>query len=273
MKISQFCLRLKSFFTCSFLYSDPDTEIYSFKPLNSDKSLLRDILYILPDSLSPDTGSTSTVNLLMYSQDEGAISEAREHFPHGNIICIKSQSGDGITSLFDIVSDIFLQENRFASQVNHLSHVSGTNRGMQALIDEASRMLDAPIIVIDTSYRLMVMSTGDIESDDAQLEEQRNIGTLTEQNLMRMRRDRIFEYIRKKPDRMLYCIAPDSAHWWMNMLVYVHGIEVAEIGIMENSRKFTEYDIELMKHLRYLLSLEIQRGHAFGANFGVAHGV
>lgn len=272
MKVSQFCLKLKVYYSCSFLYHDADAEIYSFMPAERQTVYIRDVLYVTasPERLPTWEGG---INLLLCSDREEALSEVRTKCPAANVIRIEKQSGDDLAPLFVIISEIFLQENRFASQINHLSHISSSSRGMQALIDEASRMLDAPIIVIDTSYRLMVMSTGNIEGDDAQLEEQRNIGTLTEQNLMRMRRDRIFEYIRKKPDRMLYCIAPDSAHWWMNMLVYVHGIEVAEIGIMENSRKFTEYDIELMKHLRYLLSMEIQRGQAFGANFGVAHGL
>lgn len=77
--------------------------------------------------------------------------------------------------------------------------------------------------------------------------------------------------MRKSPDRMNYGKAPGAHHWWINMLVYVHGVEVAEVGIMEDRRKFSSYDFELVKYLRHLISLEIQRGHSFGENYSVAH--
>ena len=271
MRISQFCLTLKSYYTCDFLYADPERETYTFKPFPEEDSFEQNVLYVCTEQTSCNPCSAA-FSLLLYAEDAlDRLSLLRQDFPHANIICVQKKKEDPLSSFYDTASDIFLAENRFTSQVNHLSQISSSSRGLQALIDEASQILDAPIVVIDTSYRLLAMSNTELLEDEAHLEEQRRIGALTERNLSRMRRDRIFELIRRQPDRMVYGIAPDAHHWWTNMLVYVHGVEVAEVGIMENRRKFTDYDFELMKHLRYLISLEIQRGHFFGENYSVAH--
>lgn len=154
-----------------------------------------------------------------------------------------------------------------------MSQIFSSGRGIQPLINEAARILEAYIVVIDSSYQMLSMSEPPETDDAANLEEQRRIGALTEKTLYRLRRDNVFDLIRRKADRMYYSFEPDAQLWWVNMLVYVYGIEVAEIGIMEKGRKFNEYDFELMKHLRHLVSLELQRGQYFGESFGFAHSI
>lgn len=272
MKISQFCLRLKNHFSCEFMYCDPDQELYTFKPVANMAVFDKNTLYISscphPELAIPEV----PVNMLIYA--EGifqSLSSLREYYPFANVICVDRGPHSSMDFLYDMVSDIFLDENRYTSAVNRLSHIFSSNGGMQALIDDASRFLDGPIVVIDSSYQLLATSCQDLLVDETGLEEQKRIGTLTQRNLERLRRDKIFELIRKNPERMFFSKAPDAQHWWMNMLVYVHGIEVAEVGIMEYRRKFSAYDMELMAYLRHLISLEIQRGNFFSKNYSVAH--
>ncbi len=269
MKISQFCVSLSEYFSCEILYADPGQDIYSFKSL-FNKNAESGILYVAENSAPALESPRASLNLLFFLEELPYMDELRARFPQANLILIKKTESISRDALYDVISDIFLADNRFIARVNRLSQISGSGRGLQALIDEAALLLESPIIIIDTSYRLIAMSDSIQAEDEHQLAEQRRIGMLTENNLLRMRRDNIFERIRRQPDRMLYGIAPDAHHWWMNMLVYVNGIEAAEMGIMENRRKFTDYDFELMQHLRSLISAEMRQGHSFGAGYGAA---
>lgn len=272
MKISQFCLMIQSSYPCEFAYADPEREIYTFKPIPADGHFESGVLYISSEPSSRTDPIDASFDLLAYGPDTpGKLSQLKSAFPNANIIRVRQREDVPLSGLYGAVSDIFLAENKFAASINHLSRISGSNRGMQALIDEASRILEAPIVVMDSSYSLLAMSNRELQDDETNLAEQRRIGTITQRNLERMRRDHIYERIRKSSDRMYFSKASDAHHWWMNMLIYVHGVEVAEVGIMEDRRKFGDYDFELMKHLRHLIALEIQRGHSFGKNYSVAH--
>ena len=50
-----------------------------------------------------------------------------------------------ISSLYDVVCDIFLAESRYASQSSRLSQIISSGRGIQPLINEAARILEAYI--------------------------------------------------------------------------------------------------------------------------------
>ena len=272
MKITHLCLSLKQYYACDFLYADQEQEIYTCNLLSCGAQLQTGVLYLCLEVPALPAATDAAFSLLVMSvPGRPTQSELRQRYPRANVISVQT---DKFTGLFNAVSDIFLNYNRFTAQMNRLSHVSSSNRGMQALLDEASRMLEAPIVVIDSSYRLLAMSAIAFgETGECHLEEQRRLGFLTKRNLNRLRRDRVFEQIRRQPDQMIYNLPPDANHWWANMLVYVHGVEVAEIGIMENRHKFTEFDFELMKQLRYLVSFEVLRDNSFWESRGAAHGL
>ena len=64
MKVSQFCLKLKVYYSCSFLYHDADAEIYSFMPAERQTVYIRDVLYVTasPERLPTWEGG---INLLL----------------------------------------------------------------------------------------------------------------------------------------------------------------------------------------------------------------
>ena len=274
MRISQFFLSLNRYYEGDFLYANPEQEIYAFKPAPERSETVRweeNVLYISTEHGVPASCPDRFSMLLLAEDPKECLSGLRQAFPLANLISVKWLRENTLPAFYDTVTDIFLAESRYTAQVNRLSSISSSNRGMQALIDEAARLLGAAVVVIDTSYRVLAMSEAEFPEDESRMEEQRQIGVLTERNLRRMRRDHIFEQIRRQPDRMVYSLAPDARYWWANLLVYVHGVEVAEAGIMEYRRKFTEADFELIKYLRYLISLEIQRLRAFDESRSIAH--
>lgn len=78
--------------------------------------------------------------------------------PPANILCVQQREGEALSQLYGVVSDIFLRENRFTAQINRLAYISSASLGMQAVIDEAARILESPIVVMDSSYRVLSMA-------------------------------------------------------------------------------------------------------------------
>lgn len=272
MKITQFCLLLQVSYSCEFIYQDADKEIFTFKPAPEEDLFERNILYISASPRQLPNPSEKGFDLLVYGPDAPQrLSDLRKRYPRANILCARQQEGETVSGLYGVVSDIFLAENRFTAQINHMARISSSNLGMQRVIEEASRILEAPIVVIDTSYRVLATSYGQRADNEGDLEEQRRLGALTANNLRRLKRDQVFEAMRRNPDRLSYSKAKDAHHWWLNMLIYVHGMEVAEVGVMEDKRKFSDHDFEFIKYLRYVISLEIQRGNSFGKNYSLSH--
>ena len=182
-------------------------------------------------------------------------------------------SGYTLVQLFNIISEVFLRENRFTAQLNELHELANSGAGLQALTDKAQSILNCPVVVMDNSYRIMAISLGALAEDQHKLLSQQQMGNITEENLNRMKRDRVYEKIRQAPGRMTYEKAHDSDTWWVNMLITVHGIEVAEVGIEEVGRKLDDYDFRLIRFLQKMIAIEMQRNSYLHSDFGASHAI
>lgn len=249
------------------IFSRSEEEIYTFMPFSKDAPLEPHILYIgcSTDLLLHE--SKLTINFLcLLDSPEQIVSECTKHYPNANFIFIIWDHNLSKQPVYDTTTRIFLAENRYTSQINRLVAASNTNRGLQYLIDEAYRINKSPIIVMDSSYRILAMY-GDLPADEIfDLSAQRQLGYITEHNLERMKRDKIFEQLRHSDTNLHYGKASDSDFFWADTLVYIHGIEVAEIGVIEYDHQFTNYDFEFIHFLSQLVAWEMQK-----KNFSTPH--
>ena len=271
MKIRSFFEALNTRVPTAALIRDEDRDIFSFRPAVITDSFIDNILYTgLPAQfLNRDIDPQISLILLAGPNDPDSISIGQQN-PEANILFV---SGITQAQLFGIISDIFMEENRFMDRLNQLSALSSSGANLQKLIDLAQTFLQCPIVVIDSSYRVIAISLGELKNDEHGLGRQMEHGSITERNLARLKRDRIFEKIRATPARMLYSKAPDSDSWWVNMLITVHGIEVAEAGIQETGRKFGHYDFQFFRFLQQIISIELQKNRYFDTNFGISHAI
>lgn len=271
MKIRPFFEALNTSVPAAALIRDEDRDIFSFRPAVMSESMKDNILYTGMPAQFLNRDIESQVNLILLAgpNDPDSVTIGQKN-PEANILFV---SGITQAQLFGIISDIFMEENRFMDRLNQLSALSSSGASLQKLIDLAQSFLKCPIVVIDSSYRVIAISLGELQTDEHGLSRQMEIGSITERNLARLKRDRIFEKIRSTPARMLYSKAPDSDSWWVNMLITVHGIEVAEAGIQETGRKFGHYDFQFFRFLQQIISIELQKSRYFDSDFGVAHAI
>ena len=60
---------------------------------------------------------------------------------------------------------------------------------------------------------------------------------------------------------------------WITGLIYVYGVEAAQIAIMEHDHAFTRYDYELSNFLCKLISLELQKDDFYKQNSAMMHSI
>lgn len=271
MVIQKLSENLRLQFTVTPYIPDPAQEVFTFKPLRVPGALKTGILYgAAPEDLS---GREFPAGICIAVAGDPASAEsafAVQNHPDVNFLFI---SGLTLPDLMSVISDVFMEETRFTTQINRLSVVSSSNAGLQPLIDQAHSVLECPIVVMDSSYRVLAISLGSLAEDHQELSRQQEIGIITERNLKRMKRDRVYEKLRQAPNHILYTKARDSDIWWVNMLITVHGIEVAEAGIQETHRKFSDYDFQYIRFLQQMIALEFQRSNYFETDFGIAHSI
>lgn len=142
-------------------------------------------------------------------------------------------------------------------------------RGLQNLVDEAYAVLGNPISVIDISYRILALSSEGFE-DRPDIEEQRQSGYLMPENLADLRDDGVYRKLRETK----YPFRSKQKRFdmpWLHTLVFIQGIEVASISLMEKNNAITKDDIEIFHFLSELASMELQKSDFFKQNRGFMH--
>lgn len=257
------------------LSSSPEEEVYSFRPYNSNITNWNCVVvYMGYLSKLKDLHSTDEIISFLCIKDTSFmpdINHLKLCFPNANLVIINWNHS--LERLFDIASDCFLNAVRYNSQINRLVSAFNENKGLQYLIDEACAITKSPIIVMDNSYKILAMFNSQIFSESSStLETQRSLGYATERTIQRMKRDKIYEQLRKF-SYPLYTKPNDEEYGWLNVLVYAHGIEMAEIGMMEYNHTFNHYDFEFLNFLKQLVSWQMQQSDFYTNNRGMMHSV
>ena len=263
MKIKQFMEDLEAGEDCKYLIRSQNTEFFTFQPIPESNVLEPNILYICYSAQIPLIEDDSVYHFLCHAlEDESTLADKLKLcYPNSNFLLLRYSGG--IEKLFDKTSKIFLAETRYISQVSQLLAIFDQKKGLQFLVDEAYRMAHAPIIIVDTSYRILAIYDDQYAEDEFDLKEQREIGYITEYNIKRMKRDYVYEQLRSSSEKMIFTKAADSKYFWLDMLVRVHGIEVAEIGILEYEHPFSRYDFEFFNFFKQLVTWEMEKNSSF----------
>ena len=245
--------------------SNSDEEIYNLFVSKKDQSYDSNCLYICTNSTLPKTFLKENLNFI-YVSDSSVLPDFN-HLPNSNIIHIKTKLSTEKIRL--TISDILAKDNIMTSHMYRLIQVLHSNKGIHALIDEAYSVLQNPILLVDAGYKILASRQANVEKRP-DLEEQSNQGYMNEQNIIAMKKARLYEKARES--KYPYYSKQSSEHdAWITALVFVHGIESAHIAVMETNRKFTEEDFELIDFLCRLVSLELQKTDFYKTNASLKH--
>ena len=94
------------------------------------------------------------------------------------------------------VSESLAQQYRYQSACGELVGALSTGRGLQHLLDCAYRVLGNPLIVVDTSYKILAINA-DLALQRADLARQKDIGYMLDANIQAMKRVKLYEHARQ----------------------------------------------------------------------------
>lgn len=273
MKFSDFSDSISELLPCQTIIYSSESDIYAFRPISEQVTFDSSILYVgfLEEFLKEYKGFPKNNLCLLHNSNDFICLQKYAKESNANVIYLSWDKN--LWEIFNVVSSLFLSESHYTSRINRLMAASNTGRGLQYLLDEFFRVTNRPVIVIDTSYRILAIQGYDVTEDELNLKEQKEYGYLTEHNLERMKRDKIYEQLRQAPGNIHYGAPSDSRYGFLDALIYVHGIEMAEIGIMEYGGKFERYDFELMNFMKQLVSWEMSKDNFIISNRGLMHSI
>ncbi|WP_264453763.1 PucR family transcriptional regulator [Paenibacillus polymyxa] len=178
-------------------------------------------------------------------------------------------NGLDLLNLSGKISSILAHENRLIEHMHTLISALYSNKGLQYLTNEASRIFGNPVIIVDAGYKLLAMCQAPIPSRP-DIEQQRNLGYILDSNIESMKKSNLYELTRMALIPY-YSRDPETNDCWITAFVYVHGIEFAQVSVMELDRKFTDIDFELVQFLCELVSVELQKNDFYNCNQGMMH--
>ena len=171
------------------------------------------------------------------------------------------------------VTGILSEQARLDSAFARLISVSAAGKGIQGILDCAYSIVGNPMILIDSSYKLIACNQ-DIAAFRPDIAEQQKRGFVLSANIEEMKKERIYEEIRQTRYPCYSVQSRDGQQvGWINALVLAEGMEVAQLGVPEINRSFKTSDFEIVHFLCKLLSLELQKNDDFRRNMGYMHSV
>lgn len=235
-------------------------EIYSYEPFLPDTQPQPGVAYVCDIGLLPDAAPPDSSFFCVGAGEDTAIL-----MTDCNIIAF----GGDMMSLLRNVGKQMTIEHRLQTDKQVLMETLNAGLGLQNLIDAAYKILKSPIIVVDSAYKILAMNSAIID-DRPDLELQRQLGHMMDVNIESMKQFRIYEKARQNK-YPYYSKEPTYDVGWLTALVYVFGIEAAQIGIMEHGHEFTHYEYELSHFLSQLVSLELQKDDFYKNNQALMH--
>ena len=251
---------------CQF---DRNLDIYSFAFLSGTKNFESNILYF--GTISDLPAQPPHVNLTLVCIQDADIPSVYRVDSLSTINLITLENTVSEMEILKILTDLFGNAARISSGRSHLIEVLHGNQGLGAIVDTAYEILQNPIVVVDSSYKLLAMYQDiTVEEERKDLEEQRTLGYMLQCNIDAMNHARIYEKVRAN-EYPFYNKEPHAKYGWMTALIYIHGIEVGQIGVMDSHHDFTDVDFELVDFLCKVISLELQKSDFYRTNQGLMH--
>lgn len=228
-----------------------------------------DLMLLHADSLSPD--SIQNVSFLcvpncsplLFLQDF-----ENNFFNRANLI-LTPETCDLLTTIQQ-VSSILNQESTLIDAKSRLISAFQSGKGLIHLTDTAYEILDNPIFIVDSSFKILSMCQSPFLSRP-DLESQRELGYMTDNNIESMKKSHVYEKTREKG--YPYYSKELDYQGWITALVYIHNIEIAQIGLMEDNHTFHDFDFQIMDFLTKLVSLELQKNDFHKLNQGLMHSI
>lgn len=265
MQLSKIIKKLTNF-PCTWASNkNSNEEIYSYHIIKKDELLKTNYLYLcIPKNLSKKMDIIGYNFLCIITSPDDQI---KYRFHNSNLIyAITTESLEEIEEKIEL---IMANHNTLSSNMYKLMQVIHANYGIQALIDTAYEVLGNPILLVDSSYKILA-SCQNVTYNRPDLEAQKTLGYMIESNILAMKKAKLYEKAREQR-YPYYNKDPEANEGWITALVYIYSIEAAHIAVNDSNHPFSENDFEFVDFLCHLVSLELQKSDFYRTNESLMH--
>lgn len=239
----------------------PEAEVFSVSRAVAGESPRSGVVYLLEGGEKLPSGNAEAV-FIVSGPMQTAASE-------GNVFRTTLPT----EQLAARVAEVLADQARLDSACARLIAVSSSGKGIQSILDCAYAIIGNPMILVDTSYKLIACNQ-DIAGFREDIAEQQKRGFMLSENIEDMKKKRIYEEIRQARYPCYSVQSRGGLHsGWMNALVFTDGMEVAQLGIPEMNRSFAPADFEIVHFLCKLIGIELQKNDFYRKNLGHMHSV
>ena len=186
----------------------------------------------------------------------------------GNVL----RSELNMLEVFRQVELCFAEERRVTAAEKRLMHALQERKNLQQFIEEASNVIGFPIVIIDSSYRILALNS-DVTVSTPNPKSQTQISGLLDKYIQTLRENPINEVNEhaREADYPIRLYDYNSGVAWIHHPLLVDGIAVAQISIPEVSRSFERTDYEILVFLGELISTKFQKPDGYRKNLGPFH--
>jgi len=258
MQLAEIVTQIK-FVTCSVPFKDETVNIQTYALIQKDQvDYIPGCLYIGTVSALPPIPPNININFLCI--EDISLPRLYQEATHLNLCCIVNSK---ITQyeILNHVSVVINEEVNLSWYLQKLFDAIYLNQGLQSLIDTATEIFGHPMLLHDTSFKVLAFSDeakniiGIIEDKNGdKYIDAKTISFIRDNHIFSKTRNHGFShYVRKS----------EQYNGTLVSIIHIRGIEVAQLAIYEAGKQFQKIDFKLIERFRKILSIELQKNDFF----------
>lgn len=183
-----------------------------------------------------------------------------DHLENTNVSFLVLTNNYELEVIFNSIQDIFLADQKILNSSDKLLNAIIHDRGLQHILNVGYDIIRNPIVLFDSNTNLIARSK-DIETDDPLLKEILISGCFSKETFRFIEE---IDFTRIYNNRYPYIFKTDKLkHDRIIGNVYIYGLAVATIVVVENGKYFDEEDLVLVFQLCEILSSEMQKNKIY----------
>lgn len=226
------------------------------------------ILYFADDAMAQDAASENAIfNVVLFDCTE--IPEALAISSSTNAVLLRD--GSNPFAAYNQLQGFFLEDARVTDIVRRMLTAHFSNNGLQYVVEEASRALGNPIVVVDSAYHYVarhVEGSPDMTNRaDQVLDQEFRYESVLEEGVDFIKRERITERCAEAKRPIVVYNDVLGANTMITPSV-VHGVTIAHTMMIERNHPFSDVDVECMARLGRFVAQEMQKTSLYAASRG-----
>lgn len=226
------------------------------------------VLYFTDDAMAQCSISENAIfNVVLFGC--AGIPEALAASSSCNVVLLRPEANP--FAAYNQLQGFFLEDARVTDIVRRMLTAHFSNNGLQYVVEEASRALDNPIVVVDSAYHYVARhvegSLNMANRADQVLDQEFRYESVLEEGVDFIKRERITERCAEAKRPIVVYNDVLGANTMITPSV-VHGVTIAHTMMIERNHPFSDVDVECMARLGRFVAQEMQKTSLYAASRG-----